>query len=122
MGTDETEYGADAEAFNPERWLTTSSSGDVRLIDGKSLMDPRAYFFGFGRRSVSRLSPCAKTSSSIARILMVKCRACPGLYFAEYAMYMAMVSIFATVSVIKATNSEGKEIAVDGETSGMLVK
>jgi cytochrome P450 len=81
----------DPERFNPARYLT---------VDGRldpSVRDPRTACFGFGRRI------------------------CPGRYIAEQSLLATIMTLLATVDVVRAKDPYGNEMVPEVEvTSGNL--
>lgn len=50
------------------------------------------------------------------------CRICPGMAFGESVVLAAMLTILATVDIVKAVDSNGKEIPVATGTTGKLIE
>jgi len=61
-------------------------------------MDPRAYYFGYGRR------------------------ACPGLHLGQWSAWIAMVSILATFNLRKHKDSEGRETPLKAEFGSEFIR
>ncbi|KAF9074605.1 cytochrome P450 [Rhodocollybia butyracea] len=57
-----------------------------RYLDDPDLLDPRDVIFGFGRRR------------------------CPGRYFADYSIWIAVATMVSTVDILKAKDNQGNEI------------
>lgn len=74
----------DPDTFNPDRFLTTDTEGNVVL--DKSVPDPSDAAFGFGRR------------------------ACPGRYMAYEALWIAFASVLAAFDLRKAKGENGEEV------------
>lgn len=54
---------------------------------------------------------------------VVNQRICPGMHFAETALFSVMVSTLALTNIVKAVDPEsGEELFVEGKMSGTLVK
>lgn len=69
--------------------------------------DPRGIVFGFGRRCVAfRITHHAGLSSK----LVFCCRICPGRHLVDNSLWLAIVTITATLSISRAVDADGKEI------------
>ncbi|KAH9849405.1 cytochrome P450 [Lenzites betulinus] len=75
----------DPDEFVPERYLEPVDEATAKR------RDPRSIIFGFGRRK------------------------CPGIHLAEASLWLAMVSMLATLDFSKATDAEGNTIEPDPE-------
>lgn len=69
------------EKFSPERFLKTDTDKD-----SPNVIDPYTYFFGFGRRM------------------------CPGMWFADSAMFITITSVLHSFNISKEIDENGQEI------------
>ncbi|THH16207.1 hypothetical protein EW146_g4394 [Bondarzewia mesenterica] len=78
----------DPMAFNPDRFLFTSSPSPHAMQQSSHTLnpDPEPMVFGFGRR------------------------ACPGIHMASTSIFLSVASTLATFNIAKARDSAGKEI------------
>lgn len=49
-------------------------------------------------------------------------RICPGMHFAELAVFMIVVSTLASVDVLKALDANGREIPVTEKRTGTVAR
>lgn len=49
-------------------------------------------------------------------------RVCPGMHFGELSVISIMLTLLATVDIVKDIDADGNEIPVTGETTGGLSK
>lgn len=110
IAMDETMY-PNPDKFIPERFF--SNNEDSKEIP----MDPRTYVSGIGRRHVTALftRPLSSNEGDEFRI-------CPGLHFADLAIFMTIVSTLATTTITKALDVNGNEIPIHERRSGTVVK
>lgn len=82
----------DPSAFNPARYLTAEGTLNP------DVRDPRTAAFGFGRRS------------------------CPGRYVADANIFITVVTLLATLDIVRINDSEGNEIMpkVDVVSGGVM--
>lgn len=77
------------EAFDPERFLMTTATGETVL--DPSVRDPAVAAFGFGRRI------------------------CPGRFMAYDAMWAAVANILAALSIDQVKDAQGTPVVPEGE-------
>lgn len=97
----------DPEAFRPERFEGLDA-------DATSLLDPRKYVFGFGRRYgfLTTRALCAEPLCSI----------CPGRYLADSSVWLVTASILATMNVGRARDAAGHEIVPEPSFKNGIIR
>lgn len=83
-------------------------------MDNASALDPRRYFYGFGRRYVTSLRV-------LVRMLSVYSSVCPGQHFADTIMWLTMATLLASTKMSKGVDAEGKEIEPSTGYSGGMI-
>lgn len=76
-----------------------------RSLHDEGTLDPRHVVFGYGRRSV-----CLWPSTGVAQVMLKHHRICPGRYFADTTLFLAIANMAATLDIRKARNAEGAEV------------
>lgn len=110
MSNDKETY-PEPDLFNPDRFLAQDSKSELP-------MDPRSFVFGVGRRYATLRIPVfhVDRNSHIANSI------CPGMHFAELSVISIMLTLLATVDIVKEVDAEGNDIPVTSETTGGLSK
>jgi cytochrome P450 len=72
---------------DPRHYTNPEDFNPDRFIGDNPELDPRSYIFGFGRRI------------------------CPGRFLGESTVFLAIVTILATMNIEKPLDPNGKEIA-----------
>jgi hypothetical protein len=99
MGHDERIHPS-ADTFQPERYLTETKP------TSQLPTEPLKYVFGFGRRWAAAHINLLGIANAISLIF----RVCPGMHYADDALFIQIASILATFDISKTLDADGREI------------
>jgi cytochrome P450 len=101
----------DPNVFRPERFLRKNTQGALEM--DPTVLDPRIAAFGYGRRLADLRLELSRTHGWL--------RVCPGRPIAENMMFIAIVSILATMHIKPETRPDGEIYPLHAEwSSGAL--
>ena len=102
---------AEPQHFNPERFLPTGTNAGAP--------DPANTAFGFGRRLDDHILPSLVFLNTD---FYFQTRICPGRFFAEDSLWIAITSILHVFRISKSQDAEGRDIVPDVQWGSGLVR
>ncbi|KAL0067945.1 hypothetical protein AAF712_005114 [Marasmius tenuissimus] len=108
---DENVYGPRTAEFDPDRFAMLEK-------EGKTPPSPKEFAFGFGRRCV----PYTVASTAAPSDRATTYRICPGRYFADNTIYIAVVYLLSTFTIARQVDENGKEIVPEPEYLDGLIR